>query len=169
MLAIICFMRVVNSIFQLYMLIMDLTAERVRRREQNPPLIEQPNVYQHQIDALNRLVHGSDKHCHEQLRVNRHVFMKLCHLLKQRGLEDSRNVTLVERIAIFLWILSHHTKNRRTTFQFWRSGETISRHFNTVLLAVLRLHDVLWHHPQPIPANEADTRWKWFEVHVLII
>ena len=114
MLAVICFMRVVNSVFQLYLLIKDLTDEMVRRRERNTPLIERPNIYQQQIMSLNRLVNGSDKHCHDNLRVNRHVFMKLCLLLKQRGLEDSRNVTVVEKVAIFLWILSHHTKNRRT-------------------------------------------------------
>ncbi|KAI8539811.1 hypothetical protein RHMOL_Rhmol09G0211900 [Rhododendron molle] len=42
-------------------------------------------------------------------------------------------------------------------------GETISRHFNAVLIAVIRLHNVLWYHPQLIPANEPDARWKWFE------
>ncbi|KAI8552239.1 hypothetical protein RHMOL_Rhmol06G0251000 [Rhododendron molle] len=78
--------------------------------------------------------------------------MSLCHLLKQNGLEESRNVTLVERVAIFLWILS---------------GETISRHFHAVLLVVLRLHNVLWYHPEAIPANEPDVRWKWFEVQII--
>ncbi|XP_058189412.1 uncharacterized protein LOC131306999 [Rhododendron vialii] len=89
--------------------------------------------------------------------------MTLCHLLTQNGLEPSRNVTVVEKVVIFLWILAHHTKNRRTILQFWRSGETISRHFNSILIAVLRLHNVLWYHPQPILANEPDARWKWFE------
>ncbi|KAI8534251.1 hypothetical protein RHMOL_Rhmol10G0075400 [Rhododendron molle] len=84
--------------------------------------------------------------------------MTLCHLLTENGLEPSR-----KKVAIFLWILSHHTKNRRTILQFWRSGETISRHFHTVLIAVLRLNKYLWYHPQPIPANESDARWKWFE------
>ncbi|KAG5521652.1 hypothetical protein RHGRI_034023 [Rhododendron griersonianum] len=166
LLAMLCMMTVVNSVLELYLLIMDLIAERDRQRlHQKPHLRANPNYYQHQIDALNRLVRHSDKTCHDQLRVNRHTFMTLCQLLTENGLEPSRNVTIVEKVAIFLWIISHHTKNRRTILQFWRSGETISRHFNSVLIAVLRLHKFLWYHPQPIPANEPDARWKWFEVH----
>ncbi|XP_058190739.1 uncharacterized protein LOC131307981 isoform X1 [Rhododendron vialii] len=160
LLVVLCMMRVVNTVLQLYLLITDLIAERHREK---PHLRANPNYYQHQIDALNRLVRQSDTTCHNQLRVNRHTFMTLCHLLTQNGLEPSRNVTVVEKVAIFLWILAHHTKNRRTILQFWRSGETISRHFNSILIAVLRLHNVLWYHPQPIPANEPDARWKWFE------
>ncbi|KAI8574108.1 hypothetical protein RHMOL_Rhmol01G0328800 [Rhododendron molle] len=131
LLAALCMMRVLNSVIQLYLLITELIAERNRQRvRQKPHLRANPNVYQSQLDALNR------------------------------------NVTVAEKVAIFLWILAHHTKNRRTILQFWRSGETISRHFNAVLIAVIRLHNVLWYHPQPIPANEPDARWKWFEVSI---
>ena len=166
LIAVLCFMNVVNSVIQLYMLIKDLIAERRRRRIRNPPLYAQPDIYQKQVDNLNALTRRSDTHCHEQLRVNRHVFFRLCLLLRQRGLEGTRNVTVEERVAIFLWIIGHHTKQRRTTCQFYRSTETISRHFNVVLLAVLCLYDVLWYRPQPIPANEPDARWRWFEVHI---
>ncbi|XP_058216710.1 uncharacterized protein LOC131327575 [Rhododendron vialii] len=44
-----------------------------------------------------------------------------------------------------------------------RSIETISRHFNAVLQAVLRLHRMLLVTPEPIPANYQDTRWNWFQ------
>lgn len=138
--ALVCVMRLVNTALSLYMLIIDLIDERARRR---PRIRVNPNVYQQQIDSLNRLVRMSDTNCHDQLRVNRYTFMTLCHLLVQNDLEDSRNVTRVEKVAIFLWILSHYTKNRRTHFHFIRLGETISRHFNVVLIAVLRLHNVL--------------------------
>ncbi|KAI8552201.1 hypothetical protein RHMOL_Rhmol06G0247500 [Rhododendron molle] len=167
LLAALCMMRVLNNVIQLYLLITELIAERNRQRlRQKPHLRANPNVYQSQLDALNRLVRGNDKTCHANLRVNKHTFMTLCQLLIQNGLEPSRHVTVVEKVAIFLWILSHHTKNRRTILQFWRSGETISRHFNAVLIAVICLHNVLWYHPQPIPANEPDARWKWFEISI---
>ncbi|XP_057461120.1 uncharacterized protein LOC130751537 [Actinidia eriantha] len=108
-----------NTTLMLYMLIMDF--KRVQRR---PCIRVDPNVYQNQVDALNRLVRGGDKDCHGQLRVNRHTFMRLCHLLEENGLQNSREVTLVEKVAIFLWILGHHNKNRLTKFQFVRFGET---------------------------------------------
>ncbi|KAI8571370.1 hypothetical protein RHMOL_Rhmol01G0114500 [Rhododendron molle] len=78
-------------------------------------------------------------------------------------LGDSKNVVLDEKVAIFLWILSHHMKNRRTKFVFWRSGETISEHFNVVLRVVLRLHNFLLQRPEPVPANHDDDRWNWFQ------
>ncbi|XP_057491383.1 uncharacterized protein LOC130777124 [Actinidia eriantha] len=158
--AVMCVMRTFNTILQMYMLIREFMGQRVER---SPHIPLNPNVYQQQIDSLNRLVHSDDTTCHDQLRVNRHTFMRLCHLLMQRGLQDSRDVCVAEKVAIFLWILSHHTKNRRTKFQFIRSGETVSRHFNAVLLAVLRLHDVLWFHPEPVLSNDPEDRWKWFE------
>ncbi|KAI8550097.1 hypothetical protein RHMOL_Rhmol06G0077900 [Rhododendron molle] len=159
-----CMMRVLNTVIQLFLLITELIAERHRQRlQQKPHLRANPNVYQSQLDTLNRLVRQNDKTCHANLRVNRQTFMTLCQLLIENGLEPSRHVTVVEKVAIFLWILAHHTKNRRTILQFWRSGETISRHFNAVLIAVILLHNVLWYHPQPIPANEPDARWKWFK------
>ncbi|GFY88814.1 ribosomal protein PSRP-3/Ycf65 [Actinidia rufa] len=160
LIAVMCVIRTSNNVIQMYMLMREFFGQRVNCGSHIP---FNPNVYQQQIDSLNRLVRSDDTTCHDQLRVNRHTFMRLCHLLMQIGLQDSRDVCVAEKVAIFLWILSHHTKNRRTQFQFLRSGETISRHFNTVLLAVLRLHGVLWFHPEPVLPNDLEDRWKWFE------
>ncbi|XP_057491345.1 uncharacterized protein LOC130777068 [Actinidia eriantha] len=160
LIAVMCVIRTSNNVIQMYMLIREFFGQRVNCGSHIP---FNPNVYQQQIDSLNRLVRSDDTTCHDQLRVNRHTFMRLCHLLMQIGLQDSRDVCVAEKVAIFLWILSHHTKNRRTQFQFLRSGETISRHFNTVLLAILRLHGVLWFHPEPVLPNDPEDRWKWFE------
>ncbi|KAI8552238.1 hypothetical protein RHMOL_Rhmol06G0251000 [Rhododendron molle] len=107
--ALLCIMRTVNIVLSLYM----------------PRLRLNPNVYQHQIDNLNRLVRGSDTDCHNQLRVNRYTFMSLCHLLKQNGLEESRNVTLVERVAIFLWILYTIQKIGVRPFNFGDQGKQL--------------------------------------------
>ncbi|KAL0552212.1 hypothetical protein IC582_011318 [Cucumis melo] len=46
-------------------------------------------------------------------------------------------------VAMFLHILVHDVKNCVIQREFMRSDETISRHFNLVLLAVPRLHDEL--------------------------
>ncbi|GFS29179.1 hypothetical protein Acr_00g0005690 [Actinidia rufa] len=62
-LAMLCMMRVMNTTLMLYMFIMDFMM--VRRK---PCIRVNLNVYQNQVDALNRLVHGDDKDCHDQLR-----------------------------------------------------------------------------------------------------
>ena len=46
-----------------------------------------------------------------------------------------------------------------TSFQ--RSTETISRHFHMVLNGVLRLQE--FKHPEPIPNDSTDEKWKYFK------
>ncbi|KAI8550052.1 hypothetical protein RHMOL_Rhmol06G0074300 [Rhododendron molle] len=147
------------GMFRLYLFIMSTS----RRPQPRPELSPNPNFYQTHVNNINRLVRGNDTDCHEQLRVNRHTFLRLCFLVRGVGLGDSRNVCLEERVAIFLWVLGHHTKQRRTKYDFWRSIETVSRHFNAVLLAVLRLYNMLLVTPEPVPPNYEDSRWSWFQ------
>ncbi|KAI8539340.1 hypothetical protein RHMOL_Rhmol09G0174700 [Rhododendron molle] len=154
------FMNAVIGVFRMYLFI--TSTFRPRRPELSP----NPDFYQTHVNNINRLVRGNDADCHEQLRVNRHTFLRLCCLVRGVGLTDSRNVCLEERVAIFLWVVSHHTKQRRTKFKFYRSTETISRHFNAVLQVVL-LHRMLLETPNPVPADYHDNRWNWFQVLLL--
>ncbi|KAL8513587.1 hypothetical protein ACS0TY_012891 [Phlomoides rotata] len=79
------------------------------------------------------------------------------------GLGNSKYVTVQEKVAMFLSILAHHTKNRSVTFQFKRSGQTVSRYFHSVLRSVLRLHSLFLVQPQPVPDGSTDTRWGKFK------
>ena len=65
---------------------------------------------------------------------------------------------------VFAYILAHHVKNRTIHNRFQRSGETVSRYFNSVLCAVLQLHNILLISPDPVPENCTDEKWKWFKV-----
>ncbi|KAI8555662.1 hypothetical protein RHMOL_Rhmol05G0191000 [Rhododendron molle] len=153
------FMNAVIGVFRMYLFITSMI------RPRRPELSPNPDFYQTHINNINRLVRGNDTDCHEQLRVNRQTFFRLCCLVRGVGLTDSRNVCLEERVAIFVWVLSHHTKQRRTKFKFYRSTEIVSRHFNAVLQAVLRLHRMLLEMPIPVPADDQDNRWNWFQAH----
>ncbi|KAL3507240.1 hypothetical protein ACH5RR_032622 [Cinchona calisaya] len=79
------------------------------------------------------------------------------------GLRDTRNMTLEEIVAMFVYALAHHKKNRTVAHKFLRSGETVSRHFNQCLLAVLKLHHMLLKTPVPISDDCTDDRWKYFK------
>ncbi|XP_054817801.1 protein ALP1-like [Prosopis cineraria] len=68
-----------------------------------------------------------------------------------------------EQVAIFLHILAHHMKNRVIQFEFGRSRKTISRYFNIVAKAVVRLQYELFKIPEPILEDSTDERWKWFK------
>ncbi|CAN1836537.1 Protein ALP1-like [Linum perenne] len=51
-------------------------------------------------------------------------------------------------VAIFLYTIAHNEKNRVLQVVFRRSGETISRVIHLVLLAVLKLHTILYRTPK---------------------
>ena len=49
------------------------------------------------------LLNGNAKHIQSELGVNKHVFLKLIEELRLMGYSDGRNVTLEEKLAIFLY------------------------------------------------------------------
>ena len=121
-----------------------------------------PHPFRTQLDHLNRLVRYNDVDCHDQLRMNRLTFTRFCTLLIGVELCDSRYVVLEEKVAMFLWTLAHHKKNRTIKFAFMRSGQTVSKYFNDVLNSVLRLQGVLLKTPETIAAICTDEKWRWF-------
>ncbi|KAL8499382.1 hypothetical protein ACS0TY_022378 [Phlomoides rotata] len=76
-----------------------------------------------QMRNMHDLVMVSDDDCKDQLRMDRASFHKLCGLVCTfGGLKSSRNISVEEKVAMFLSILAHHTKNRCVKFRFKRSG-----------------------------------------------
>ena len=70
---------------------------------------------------------------HELFRMEKHVFLHLVKVLIERNLlEDNRGVTVEEQLAIFLMTIGHNETNRNLQERFQHSGETISRHFNSL-------------------------------------
>jgi len=117
------------------------------------------------LNNLNALITKSDVGCRSELRMNRHTFYILCEMVRDiGGLTGSRNMSLEEIVAMFLYTLSHKFKNRTVGKYFVRSGETISRNFHHCLLAVLKLHNHLLKKPTPIMEDCEDNRWKYFKV-----
>ena len=80
------------------------------------------------------------------------------------GLKDTKHMLVDEQVAMFLHTLAHHAKNRVTKHHFRRSGEIVSRYFNDVLHAIIRLQVKLFKKPELVPENSSDERWKWFKV-----
>ncbi|KAA0041773.1 retrotransposon protein [Cucumis melo var. makuwa] len=114
--------------------------------------------------AYFRMIHESDLVCRQSTRMDRRTFTILCHLLRNvAGLSSTEIVDIEEIVAMFLHVLAHDVKNRVIQQEFVRSGETVSRHFNIVLLAVLRLYEELIKRPVPVTSNCNDQRWKCFE------
>ncbi|XLR57374.1 hypothetical protein S83_008046, partial [Arachis hypogaea] len=64
---------------------------------------------------------------------------------------DTKHVTVEEQVARFLYIIAHNVKIRTVSFFYHRFGETVSRHFHTVLRAIILLGIVLFY---PVLGNK---------------
>ncbi|KAH6786063.1 hypothetical protein C2S51_038518 [Perilla frutescens var. frutescens] len=99
-----------------------------------------------------------------ELRMDRKTFAILCEMIIDvGGLKATRNSSLEEIMAIFLYVLAHHKKSRTINLLFHRSRETVSRQFNLCLRAVLQLHNILLKKPEPILDDCQEDRWKPFK------
>lgn len=87
-----------------------------------------------------QILNGTNEQCFENFRMDKPVFYKLCDLLQTRGLlRHTNRIKIEEQLAIFLFIIGHNLRTRAVQELFCYSGETISRHFNNVLNAVIAI------------------------------
>ncbi|KAL8489563.1 hypothetical protein ACS0TY_025467 [Phlomoides rotata] len=92
--------------------------------------------------------------------MDRLAFSRLCSLLQDLGgLTNSKYVNVQEKVAMFFSILAHHTKNRSIKFQCKRSGQTVSKHFHSVL----KLHSLFLVQPERVAEDSKDPRWQNFK------
>ncbi|KAL4025363.1 hypothetical protein IC575_013751 [Cucumis melo] len=129
-----------------------------------------PSDTRHRIRQLAyfQMIHESDLVCRQSTYMDRRTFAILCHMPRTvDGLCSTEIVDVEEMVSMFLHILVHDVKNCVIQREFVQSGETVSRHFNLVLLVVRRLHNKLIKKPVSITNNCTDQRWKCFEVRVV--
>ncbi|XP_057770427.1 uncharacterized protein LOC130990216 [Salvia miltiorrhiza] len=144
--------------------IMVMSRSRKRKRNNRPAAFSFIERIPDQVTHMSRLVDVSDIDCIANLRMDRNTFGRLCVVLRELGgLSDGRYIKVEEQIAMFLSILAHHKKNKVVRFDFWRSGQTVSKFVHLVLKAILKLHTVLLVKPVPVSADCTDNRWRWFK------
>ncbi|KAL8503081.1 hypothetical protein ACS0TY_021994 [Phlomoides rotata] len=112
------------------------------------------------LEMLQHQAVDEGRVCHGRWRGSGNFFHKLCFILQSVcGLKCSRRVSVPKKVAIFLSILAHHTKNRCVKFTFKRSGQTISKHFHALLNSALRMHAMFLVKPQPVNEDNTDPHW----------
>ncbi|KAL0548927.1 hypothetical protein IC582_013404 [Cucumis melo] len=80
------------------------------------------------------ILNGHEDRCHQQFRMEKHIFQKLLVVLEQQyNFSKAKRIHLEEALAMFLIILGHGFSNRMVQERFQHSGETVSRWFNIVL------------------------------------
>ncbi|XP_028119221.1 uncharacterized protein LOC114316741 [Camellia sinensis] len=90
-------------------------------------LIEAYVALQHIVSSMNYICGVHIVILHAARERNGHAFMRLCGLIKTRGVSDLKYVVLKEKVAMFLIMLGHHHKNRNVKFNFMRPGQTNCR------------------------------------------
>ncbi|CAN0857901.1 Putative nuclease HARBI1 [Linum grandiflorum] len=87
---------------------------------------------------VDEVLSGRSDRCLENFRMDKQVFYKLCDILQAKGLlRHTSRIKIEEQLAIFLFIIGHNLRTRAVQELFRYSGETISRHFNNVLNAIM--------------------------------
>ncbi|GAV85951.1 LOW QUALITY PROTEIN: DDE_4 domain-containing protein, partial [Cephalotus follicularis] len=113
---------------------------------------------------VGRIIFDNDLACYDKVCMDRRAFHILCQMLKSKGkLSDNKNSSVEDMVAMFLFMLGHHTKHRVIKTDFVRSWETVSIQFNAVLNDVLMLQKELLKKPEQILENSNNSRWKWFK------
>lgn len=119
---------------------------------------------------LKRLFNGTEANCVSELRMQKAIFHKLCgHFISRGLLVDTLHVTIEEQIAMFMHIVGHKWSNRSVGFEFYRSGETVSRYFNAVLDSLVSISKELIYirstETHPKITSSPGRYHPYFEVH----
>ncbi|KAK4727105.1 hypothetical protein R3W88_032022 [Solanum pinnatisectum] len=69
----------------------------------------------------------------------KYLFKETCHLNEKYGLKPTRGMSIHEMLGMFLMTCAHGAGNRMIQDIFQHSGETVHRHFHSVLKAVSKL------------------------------
>lgn len=89
---------------------------------------------------VDQVLNGQGDRCLENFRMDKPVFYKLCDILQGKGLlRHTNRIKIEEQLAIFMFIIGHNLRTRAVQELFRYSGETISRHFNNVLNAIMTI------------------------------
>lgn len=108
------------------------------------------NVASNGTKFVDEVLNGQNERCFENFRMDKPVFYKLCDLLQGKGLlRHTNRIKIEEQIAIFLFIIGHNLRTRAVQELFKYSGETISRHFNNVLNAIVAISLDFFQPPGP--------------------
>uniref|UniRef100_A0A803KV93 DDE Tnp4 domain-containing protein n=1 Tax=Chenopodium quinoa TaxID=63459 RepID=A0A803KV93_CHEQI len=86
---------------------------------------------------VKEMLIGNPIRCVNAFRMEPQLFLRLCNDLSSKyGLKSSCNMSIHEKVGIFLYAIAQGASNRVLGERFQRSGETISRAFHGVLNSI---------------------------------
>ena len=110
----------------LIVLVMDYLVRKIRSTSRIP---KQVSTFTG-CDQMMNFLQGHDGRFVKILRMPKACFLRLCGLLEENGVRDTKSLTVKEQLMMFLIVFSHCDSSRRSGYEWNRSIETVSRHFN---------------------------------------
>ena len=77
---------------------------------------------------INSILHGSERHCVNQIKMKPIAFEELCHILiEEEQVRPTIHMSVTEQVLIFLHIIGHNVRFHVIGSQFHRSTVTVHR------------------------------------------
>ena len=117
---------------------------KLRRRRRQLPRAPYVNHAAEREEYINSVLHGTETHCVNQLRMKSIAFHHLCHILIEGDhVRPTIHISVMEQVFIFLHIIGHNVRFCVMGSRIYRSIETVYRYFKVVLRGVLKLYRAL--------------------------
>ena len=114
---------------------------KLRRRRRRLPKAPYVNHAAEREEYINSVLHGTETHCVNQLRMKPIAFHHLCHILIEgEHVRPTIHMSVTEQVFIFLHIIGYNVRFRIMGSRIYRSTETVYRYFKVVLRGVLKLY-----------------------------
>ena len=119
---------------------------------------------------INSILHGSEGHCVNQIRMKPIAFHHLCHILTEgEHVHPTIHMSVTEQVFIFLHIIGHNVRFHVMGSQIYRSIETVLRYFKVILKRVLKLYRVLIRlrsEDTPLEIRNSRRSYPYFKVNI---
>ena len=117
---------------------------KLRRRCRQLPRAPYVNHAAEREEYINSILHGSEGHCVNQIRMKPIAFHHLCHTLTEgEHVHPTIHMSVTEQLFIFLYIIGHNVRFRVMGSRIYKSTETVHRYFKVVLRVILKLYRAL--------------------------
>ncbi|KAL5552247.1 hypothetical protein UlMin_002423 [Ulmus minor] len=116
--------------------VMDSVVRKIRRQSRVPKHVSSFSGH----EKMCELITGHEGLLLEHIRMNRDCFHRLVTLFTvQNRLQETHTLIVQKQLMMFLTMVAHGDSNRRTSYEWKHSGETVSRYIDTISSHLVQL------------------------------
>ena len=107
---------------------------KLQPRRRRLPRVPYVNHAAEREEYINSILHGSERHCVNQIRMKPITFHHLCHILTEgEHVRLTIHMSVTEQVLIFLHIIGHNVRFCVMGSRIYKSIEIVHRYFKVVL------------------------------------